>query len=115
MKKKNYTVNDVLDFNSEKKYNQNNNEDIRDKSEEIRLSNKNERKMSLIQIDEKEEQNKNNNNNSSEEKDEKNKNKEKVAKKKLIMKNIKILNIIVTIFLLLININNKLFQSCKEK
>ena len=36
-------------------------------------------------------------------------------KKKLIMKNIKILNIIVTIFLLLININNKLFQSCKEK
>ena len=85
MKKKNYTVNDVLDFNSEKKYNQNNNEDIRDKSEEIRLSNKNERKMSLIQIDEKEEQNKNNNNNSSEEKDEKNKNKnkEKVAKKEI--------------------------------
>ena len=64
-KKKNYTVNDKLDFKSETKLNQINfssnksNEIIRDKSEEIRLSNKNERKMSLMQIDEKEEQNNN--------------------------------------------------------
>ena len=75
IKKKNYTVNDKLDFKSETKLNQINfssnksNEIIRDKSEEIRLSNKNERKMSLTQIDEKEEQN--NNENKEEKKDNK--------------------------------------------
>ena len=54
MKKKNYTVNDAIDFKSEQKYaNQNTDKDIRDKSEELRLSNQNERKMSLMQIDEK--------------------------------------------------------------
>ena len=65
IKKKNYTVNDTLDFKSELKIKNNlgtfssnkNKEIIRDKSEEIRLSNYNERKMSLQEIDEKEEKN----------------------------------------------------------
>ena len=90
MKKKNYTVNDAIDFKSEQKYaNQNTDKDIRDKSEELRLSNQNERKMSLMQIDEKEEQNKNNNI-SSEEK-EKNKNKDNLTNKE-INKSVKNIN-----------------------
>ena len=85
MKKKNYTVNDALDFKSEQKYsNQNTNKEVRDKSEELRLSNQNERKMSLMQIDEKEEQNKKNNNSSEEkEKKEKSKDKENIPKKEI--------------------------------
>ena len=83
IKKKNYTVNDKLDFKSEKKLTQivistnKNNDIIRDKSEEIRLSNQNERKMSLMKIDEKEEQT----NENVEEKNE-NKNKEINEEKK---------------------------------
>ena len=76
MKKKNYTVNDALDFKSEQNYsNQNTDKDIRDKSEELRLSNQKKRKMSLMKIDEKEEQNKKNNNSSEE--------KENVSKKEI--------------------------------
>ena len=82
MKKKNYTVNDAIDFKSEQKYsNQNTDKNIRDKSEELRLSNQNERKMSLMQIDEKEEQNKKNNNSSEER--EKNKDKENIQIKEI--------------------------------
>ena len=68
IKKKNYTVNDTLDYkteikiqNYEKALSNKNKENQRDKSEEIRLSNCNERKMSLMVIDENEEKNKNEN------------------------------------------------------
>ena len=79
LKKKNYTVNDALDFKTEIKLTKNlgnlasmkNKEIVRDKSEEIRLSNCNERKMSLMEVDEKEEKSKEKNNNKKEEKKEK--------------------------------------------
>ena len=65
--KKNYTVNDTLDYKTEIKISKNleafsSNKKIeiaRDKSEDARLSNSNGRKMSLTAIDEKEEKNKN--------------------------------------------------------
>ena len=85
LKKKNYTVNDTLDFKTEIKISKNienyasikNKDIIRDKSEEIRLSNCNERKMNLMEIDEKEEKNikneelKNNENNINKKEDKK--------------------------------------------
>ena len=78
LKKKNYTVNDALDFKTEIKLTKNlgnlasmkNKEIVRDKSEEIRLSNCNERKMSLMEVDEKEEKSLEKNNNKKEEKKE---------------------------------------------
>ena len=77
LKKKNYTVNDTLDFKTEINMNKNlgnlasmkNKEIVRDKSEEIRLSNCNERKMSLMEVDEKEEKSLEKNNNKKEDKD----------------------------------------------
>ena len=93
IKKKNYTVNDTLDYkteikiqNYEKALSNKNKENQRDKSEEIRLNNCNERKMSLMVIDENEEKNKNENieNNLEKKDDKKNeiKKEDQIAKKK---------------------------------
>ena len=67
LKKKNYTVNDTLDYKTEIKIQNYENSasnkhkgNARDKSEEIKLTNKNERKISLMVINEKKEEDKNN-------------------------------------------------------
>ena len=81
LKKKNYTVNDTLDYKTEMKIQNNENSasnkhkgTARDKSEEIKLTNCNERKISLMVIDENEEKNKNENMENNNEKKEENKN-----------------------------------------